>query len=178
MHPRLLVAAFLAVLSLPAYCQSPPATNPTTVPEYVLYDHFLSRVVWFETRANSLKAQGKDDGFLRSWMQQYAGLTSQETANLKAIAADCHAQTSANLSAARAVAAAGAYTAGSQQAQSLASQQQQTVLGHISQLQAAFGAARFAVLDRFVHETVKILVGPPTPLPASLKQPPLPAPQK
>jgi len=78
MHPRLLVAAFLAVLSPPAYCQSPPAANPTTVPEYVLYDHFLSRVVWFEARANSLKAQGKDDSFMRSWMQQYAGLTSQE----------------------------------------------------------------------------------------------------
>jgi len=49
----------------------------TNVPDFVLYDHFLFRVVWLENQANTLKAQGKDDTFMRSWMQTNAGLTSQ-----------------------------------------------------------------------------------------------------
>jgi hypothetical protein len=52
------------------------------------------------------------------------------------------------------------------------------VLDHISQLQAAFGPARYAVLDSFVRQTVRIQVGSAAPLPAFVKPPPGPAPAK
>jgi hypothetical protein len=130
MLSRVPVAAFLIVLSLPAYCQSPPANTLTNVPDFVLYDHFLFRVVWLENQANSLKAQGKDDTFMRSWMQTKAGLTSQETASLKAIAADCRNTTSAIVGSIQTLAAAGTSLAASPQAQSLVSQQRQAVLDH------------------------------------------------
>ena len=175
---RVPVAAFLTVLSLPAYCQSPPASKLTNVPDFVLYDHFLFRVVWLENQANSLKAQGKDDTFMRSWMQTKAGLSDQETASLKAIATDCRATPSAIVSAVRSLAAAGANFATSQQVQSLASQRRQTVLDHMGQLQTALGPARFAVLDAYVRQTVKIPIGPAAPPPASVKPPGGPAPRQ
>lgn len=178
MYSRLLVAAFLTVLSLPAYCQSPPANQLTTVPDFVLYDHFMFRIVWLEKQANNLEAQGKDGTFMRSWAQRSAGLTDQETASLKAIALDCQTATSAILAAARAVAPASAHTAVPQQSQSLLSQQEQTILGHVGQLQTAFGPARFAVLDSFVRQTVRIVIGPAGPPPAFAKPPAGPAPQQ
>jgi hypothetical protein len=178
MHSRLLVAGFLTAFSLPANCQSPPATNLTTVPDSVLYDHFMFRVTWLESQANNLKAEGKNDSSLRSWIQRNAGLTSRETANLKAISADYQTKTSAIVGAVQALATAGTNLASSQQAQSLLSQRQQTVLDHISQLQTAFGPARYAVLDSFVRQTVKIQVGPAAPLASFVKPPPGPAPPK
>ena len=177
MLSRLLAAAFVAALSLPAYCQSPPAIQLTAVPDYVLYDHFLSRVMWLESQADNLKAHGKDDSFLRSWMKRNAGLTNQEEAKLKAIAADCHSKTAANAGAVQALAATGA-TAANSQVQALLGEQQQTVLSHVGQLQAAFGPTRYAVLDNFVRQTVRILVGPTAPPPAGLKPPSAPAPPK
>jgi len=165
------VAASLAVLSLPTYSQSPPANILTTVPDYVLYNHFLFRVTWFETQANNLKAQGKDDTFMRSWIKVNDGLTSTEEANLKAIAADCTARNSAIVTAVQALAAAGASPANTQQALSLRSQQQQMIQSHISQLQAAFGTARYSALDSFVRRAVKIAIGAAPPPPPSLKLP-------
>lgn len=176
MFSRILVGAFLAVLSLPAYCQSPPANNLTTVPDYVLYNHFLFRVTWLETQANNLKAQGKDDTFMRSWIKVNAGLTSAEEANLKAIAADCTAQNSAIVAAVQALAAANASPANNQQALSLRSQQLQMIQSHVTQLQAAFGTARYSALDAFVRRTVKIAIGTAPPPPASVKPPSGPLP--
>jgi hypothetical protein len=149
------VVAFLAVLSLRAYCQSPPAMLTTAVPDYVLYDRFLYRVTWFESQANNLKAQGKSDAFMRSWMRLHAGLSAQEETTLKAVAADCEAQTSATMSAARALVAAGANPTTSSQVQSLLSQRQQTVHGHMGQLQSALGTLRYAMLDAFARKIVQ-----------------------
>jgi hypothetical protein len=163
MFSRILVAAFLTVLSLPAYCQSPPAMQTTAVPDYVLYDRFLYRVTWFETQANNLKAQGKSDAFMRSWMRLHAGLTTQEETTLKAVAADCEAQTSATMSAARALVAAGANPSTSSQVQALLSQRQQTVQGHMGQLQSAYGALRYAMLDAFARKIVQFGAGPAVP---------------
>jgi hypothetical protein len=155
MLARILVAAFLAALSLPAYCQTPSTNQVTAVPDYVLYDHFLFRVVWLENQANALKAKGKSDTFLRSWMRVNAGLTAQEESNLKAIATDCEAKTSATLSSAKALASTAAGPAGAQQFQALLSQRQQTVADHVGQLQTAFGPSRYVVLDTFIRQTVK-----------------------
>lgn len=155
MFSRTLVAVFLTVVSLPAYCQGQPAKQASAVPDYILYDHFLFRVTWLENQANNLKAKGKNDTFVRSWMRVNAGLTAEEESNLKAIAADCEAKTSATLSAAKALASTAASSAGAQQFQALLSQRQQTVLDHMNQLQTAFGPARYAVLDAFVRQTVK-----------------------
>lgn len=156
MFSRVLVAASLTVLSLPAYCQSPPAKQATTVPDYILYDHFMLRVVWLETQANNLKAQGKDDTFLRSYIKLQAGLTTSEESSLKSISADSQAQTTAIMNSAKALVAAGAIPATSQQVQALLSQRQQIVVNHMSQLQAAFGSARYAVLDAYVRQNVKL----------------------
>jgi hypothetical protein len=159
MFSRILVAAFLTVLSLPAYCQSPPANQTSTVPDYVLYDRFLYRVMWFEDQANSLKAKGKDDSFMRSWMKRNAGLTTQEESNLKAIAADCEAQTAAAMSAAKALAASGVNPSTSQQIQALLGQRQQTVLVYMGQLQNVFGPARYTLLDAFARGIVRFGAG-------------------
>ena len=155
MFSRVLVAAFLTVLSLPAYCQSPPANQSSTVPDYVLYDRFLYRVLWFQSQANNLKAKGKDDTFMRSWIRVHAGFTTQEESSLEAIAADCEAQTSAALSAAKALAASGVNPSTSPQIQSLLGQRQQAVLSHMSQLQTAFGPARYVVLEAFARQIVR-----------------------
>ena len=178
MLSRVPVAAFLIVLSLPAYCQSPPANTLTNVPDFVLYDHFLFRVVWLENQANSLKAQGKDDRFMRSWMQTKAGLSDQEIASLKAIAADCRNTTSAIVGSIQTLAAAGTSLAASPQAQSLVSQQRQAVLDHIGRLRTAFGPVRFGVLDAYVRDSVKIRTGSPPPPPAFVKPPAGAAPPK
>jgi len=154
MFSRIFVAASLTVLSLPAYCQSPPASSPATPPARVFYDQFMFRVNWLQTQANNLKAQGKDDSFMRSYMQRSAGLTTQQAASLNAIAADCQAQTQALVGQIKALAGTAMTSAISQQVQSLLSQRQQAVIDHMSQLQTAFGAAQYAALDSFVHATV------------------------
>ena len=171
MYSRLFVAGFLTALSLPAYCQSPPATDLATIPDPVLYDHFMFRVTWLESQANNLKAQGKSDSFLRSWIQVNAGLTSTGDDEPEGYSADYQTKTSAIVGAVQALATAGTNLASSQQAQSLLSQRQQTVQDHISQLRTAFGPARYAVLDSFVRQTVEIQVGPAAPLPSFVKPP-------
>ena len=105
MRSRIPGLAFLTVLVLPAYCQSLPTTTPKTIADYILYDRFLYRVMWFEGQANHLKAQGKDDSFMRSWVKVHAGLSPQEMSSLMAIASDCEAQTASTLTAAKALAA-------------------------------------------------------------------------
>jgi len=138
---------------------SPPANQTTTVPNYILYDRFLHRVMWYQGIADSLKAQGKNDSFMRSWIRMNAGLTAQEESTLEAIATDCEASTSAAISAAQALIPTAASPGVAQQIQALLSQRQQAVMSHMSQLQTAFGPARYAVLDAFAHRIVKFGAG-------------------
>jgi len=173
MTSRILVAAFLIVVSLPAYCQSLPAKQTTTVPDYILYDRFLHRVMWFQGIADNLKAQGKDDTFMRSWVKANAGLTAGEESTLKAIAADCEASTSAAMDAARALIPTAASPGVAQQIQALLSQRQQTVQDHVSQLQTALGPARYALLDAFARQIVKF--GARAAIPAGFVPKPPPA---
>jgi hypothetical protein len=120
--------------------------------------------MWFQDIANNLKAQGKDDTFMRSWVRMNAGLTVQEESVLEAIAADCEANTSAAMSAAQALAPTAANPGVAQQIQSLQAQRQQTVLSHMSQLQSAFGPARYALLDAFARQIVKFGASAPVPV--------------
>jgi len=163
MFYRPVVAAWLMVFGLSAYSQSLTVAQSTPVPDYVLYDRFLYRATWFEVQANSLKAQGKDDKFMRSWMRLHGGLSIQEESTLKAVAADCEAATSAAMSSAKALVASGANPTVSSQVQFLLGQRQQAVVNHMGQLQTAFGATRYAVLTAFAHQIVRFGAGPSIP---------------
>jgi hypothetical protein len=88
--------------------------------------------------------------YFRSLVQMQAGLTDQEGAALKAIAADWRASDSGIVSTSQALVKAGA-AANAVQLQALAAQRQQLVTTHISQLQSALGPARFQILDSFVR---------------------------
>ncbi|MEI9971566.1 MAG: hypothetical protein WDO73_05610 [Ignavibacteriota bacterium] len=131
----------------------------------------MYRVTWFEAQANTLKATGKDDTFMRSWMKVNASLTAQEESSLKAIATDCEASTTATKSAIQSLAAAGSSSAAIQQIQALINQRKQAVLSHMSQLQTSFGAARYAALDAFARRIVTYKSGPPVP-PGFVPKPP------
>ncbi|MGA3096496.1 MAG: hypothetical protein ABSF25_08595 [Bryobacteraceae bacterium] len=159
MFSRILVTALLAALGLPALCQQPQTsqTARTTqaaapLPDYAVYGAFLYRVKWLSDLADKYASRGKapSAAYFRSLVQMQAGLTDQEGAALKAIAADWRAGDSGIVSTSQALVKAGA-AANAVQLQALAVQRQQLVTTHISQLQAALGPARFQVLDSFVH---------------------------
>jgi hypothetical protein len=154
------MGVLLAGLGLPALCQQPRTTPPTPVPDYIIYDAFFYRVKWLSDLADKYGSQGRAASavHLRSLVQMQAGLTAQEDAVLKAIAADWRAGDAGIVSAGRALAKAGA-AANAAQLQALALQRQQLVTNHVSQLQAAMGTARFQRLDSFVRATSTVKGG-------------------
>ncbi len=145
-------------LGFPALCQKPQPTPATPVPDYILYDAFFYRVKWLNDLADKYDSRGKaaSAGYFRSTLQRTAGLTVQEEAAVKAIAADWRAGDAGIVNTGRALAKAGA-SANAAQLHALAVQRQQLVASHVSQLRAAMGAARFQRLDSFVRvsSTVK-----------------------
>ncbi len=155
MLSRILVLAALLGAGLPAPSQ---AQGQSTYPDsrLLVYDSLFFRVMWLEGQANKLVSQGKNDAFMRSAIRQQAGLTSQEEASLKAIAADWRANESAIETASKALIAAGARGPTSASLQSLAQQRKQMIADHINQLQTAFGPARFAVLDGYATSTANV----------------------
>ena len=158
MFPRLLATALLAGLGLPALCQQPQPKQITSVPDYILYDAFFYRVKWLDDLANKYSSQGRTamTNQVRSIVRTKAGMTAQEDAALKAIAADWRARDAGIVTAGRALVKSGA-TAKDPRLQALALQRQQLVASHVSQLQASMGSARFQKLDAFVRasSTVK-----------------------
>jgi hypothetical protein len=167
MFQRLLVTVLLAGLSLPALCQ-PPQTTQTAqttqaarpLPDYALYGAFLYRVKWLSDLADKYAARGKaaSAGYFRSMVRTQTGLTAQEDAALKAIAADWRAGDSGILNTAQGLVKAGA-AANAAQLRALAVQRQQWVTSHISQLQSALGPAHFQILDGFVRATSTVKSG-------------------
>jgi type IV pilus biogenesis protein CpaD/CtpE len=93
-----------------------------------------------------------------------AGLTAQEGAALRAIAADWRAGDSSIVSTGQALVKAGA-AANAVQLQALGVQRQQLVTTHINQLQSALGPARFQILDTFVRTTPTTKGGTAAPAP-------------
>jgi hypothetical protein len=158
MFQRPLVTVLLAGLGLPALCQKPQPTPATPVPDYILYDAFFYRVKWLNDLADKYDSRGKtaSAGYFRSTLQRTAGLTAQEEAAVKAIAADWRAGDAGIVNTAQGLAKAGA-AANAAQLQALAVRRQQLVASHVSQLRAAMGTARFQQLDSFVRasSTVK-----------------------
>jgi hypothetical protein len=158
MFPRLIVTVLLAGLALPAFCQKPQTAQATPIPDYIVYDAFFYRVKWLNDLADKYDSRGKaaSAGYFRSTLQRTAGLTAQEEAAVKAIAADWRAGDLGIVNTEQALAKAGA-TPNDLRLKALALQRQQLVASHVSQLRAAMGAARFQQLDSFVRvsSTVK-----------------------
>jgi len=152
--PALLLAALLGG-ALPAPSKTP---SQSAYPDsrLLVYDALFFRVTWLEGQANKLASQGKSGAFMRSAIRQQAGLTTQEEASLKAIAADWRGKESAIETASKALIAAGARGPTSAPLQNLAQQRKQMIADHINQLQAALGPARFAVLDGYATSTANV----------------------
>jgi hypothetical protein len=155
----------LAIAGSLAFGQNPPTNYGKPIPDYVLYDSFLFRVTWADRQASKMASQGIDDTFYRTLIRRQVGLTTNEEAMLKAIAADWRRADSQIQKAIQAARASGV-PATSQGVQNLRSQRIQTVRDHIGQLQAGFGNMRFEVLDAFVRRS------------ATVKPPGLPSPPK
>ncbi len=150
----LAIAALLgAGLPAPSQAQGQPAYPDSRL---LVYDALFFRVMWLEGQANKLDSQGKNGAFMRSAISQQAGLTTQEEASLKAIAADWRGKESAIETASKALIAAGARGPTSAPLQNLAQQRKQMIADHINQLQAALGPARFAVLDGYATSTANV----------------------
>ena len=164
MFSRILVTVLLDGLGLPALCQKPQTTPATSVPDYALYSSFFFRIAWADSQARKMASQGISDTFYRTLIQRQVGLTGKEAAALTVIAADWRQKDSQILGAIQAARLSGAQ-ANSTQTQNLSSQRVQTVLDHVSQLQAGMGNVRFQVVDGFVHQ-------PPPVKPPTLPSPP------
>jgi hypothetical protein len=145
----------LAFVAPFAFGQNPPTANGNPIPDYVLYDAFLFRVTWADSQAGKMASQGIDDTFYRTLIRRQVGLTTNEEAMLKAIAADWR-RTDSQIQTAIQAARASGTPATSQEVQNLESQRIQTVRDHISQLQAGFGNMRFEVLDAFVRRSATV----------------------
>ena len=144
---------------VPAPCQGPQVNKVTGVPDHILYNSFFFRVAWLADRADQLASQGKKDAFIRTAIRRQARLTNEEDAALTAIALDWRTQDAAVASTQRLLLKSGVQAGLSQQLQGLASQRQQLVLDHISQLQAALGPAQFFLLDLFVRRNSTVRPG-------------------
>jgi hypothetical protein len=160
MFQRLLVTLLLAGLGFPALCQQQQPTQATPVPDHAIYGAFLHRVKWLNDLADKYDSRGKAASavYFRSTLQRTAGLTAQEEAAVKAIAADWRAGDLSIVNAGQALVKAGA-TANSARLTALLKQRQQLVATHIGQLQSAMGAARFQMLDGFVRATSTVKSG-------------------
>lgn len=146
-----LAALAAAVTPLPAQTGG----QATSVdPQIVLYHFFFIRAAFLQDQAAKAVASGKDGSGLGQLIQRQAGLTAQEGASVTVIAGDWKSKDTAILSVARPLAGPAA-AANAAQLQQLTAQRLQNIADHLNQLQSALGQARFAVLDYYVHSTVK-----------------------
>jgi hypothetical protein len=145
-----------------ALCQTAPVAAPPQVPYNIVYESLFHKILFLESVRKKLDSQGKSGADARSVIQRTLALTDQETATLKALAADWQTQRAANQSATAAafqaahnqIVASGAAAASAlQQIQSVRSQRNAIDAAHIQQFQTAVGSARFAVIDAAVKAT-------------------------
>lgn len=171
-RPGLSFSRMGAVLLLAGLCHpvSGQAPNQTKYPQGQLqtYQSFFFRFTWLDEQADRLASQGKNPTYARSLIRKQAGLTLQEEAALRNIAADWKVQNSGIASAARALMVAGARVGTSQPLMALRNQRDQMVADHIDRLVAALGSARFSILDAFAQKPpatagapIKRQIGPP-----------------
>ncbi len=171
MLQRTVVVLLLAGFGFQALCQTTPAATPPQVPYVIVYEALFHKILFQEDVAAKLDARKKDSSGARAVVQKMLNLTDQETAALKALAADWQTQMTSNQSATSTaflaahgqIVASGAATAAqAQQVQAVRAQRWAIDTAHIQQLQDAVGAARFAVIDSAVKatSTVKPLTMP------------------
>lgn len=162
MLQRTIVVLLLGGFCFQALCQTAPVAAPPQVPYVIVYEGLFHKTLFLEGVAAKLDAKKKDSSGARAVIQNMLGLTSQEAATLKALAADWQTQMAANQAATAAafqaahnqIVAAGAATAAQTQAiQAVRTQRWAIDTAHIQQLQSAVGAARFAVIDAAVQST-------------------------
>jgi hypothetical protein len=156
------IALLLAGSAVHALCQTAAAATPPQVPYVIVYEGLFHKVLFLEDVAAKLDAKKKDSSGAHAVIQKMLGLTDQETATLKALAADWQTQMTANQAATAEVfqaahnqiVASGAATAAQlQQAQAVRNQRWAVDTAHIQQFQAAVGSARFAAIDAAVQAT-------------------------
>ena len=112
---------------------------------------FFHWVNWYESLADRDVAQGYSDAAPRGQIQRTVGLTTSETAALKAVAADWKAQWDAILATTRSMMASGATAATSPALLAVRNQRDAMIADHINQLLPAFGASDFARISSYVH---------------------------
>jgi hypothetical protein len=110
MFPRLLVTVSWPASAFRRSARNLKPRQATPVPDYILYDAFFYRVKWLSDLADKYSSRGKaaSADYFRSMLQKKAGLTAQEDAALKAIAADWRAGDLGIVHAGRALVKAGA----------------------------------------------------------------------
>lgn len=152
---RPIVGITVALLCGTAICQE-QVNSVSGVPTDVLYHFFFTRVMFLQDQADKVKAQGLDDSTLRHLVLREANLTTQQESALNAIASDWRAQNALLLKSITVLASAGQRGATSPQLQALHAASSHLVLDHLNQLQVAFGAGNFCLLDLYVKRTTKV----------------------
>jgi hypothetical protein len=153
---RTLITLVLLLSGLSPVAVLAQVNSVTGVPTDVLYRFFFFRVMWLQDKADSLKAQGMNDSHLRHLLAQQAGLTTQQESQLIAIASDWRTADVTLRSQIQTLASSGAAALNSPQLKTLHLQQQQLVITHLAQVQAAFGPGAFYLLDLFVHRNINV----------------------
>ena len=154
MAVRILVAVLLGGAAVTAsFCQAPMSSAP--VPDYVVYDVFLTRVLWLDQVGAQIAAEGHDSSAASATIRRQAGLSPGEEATLKRVAAKWHEQTDAFAKEARALSGAG--TAPDVSAlQELQSRRKRAVLDLVDELRLRLGGARFARLDAYIRTATRV----------------------
>ena len=84
---RMAIVASISLLSSFAQVQQPLPTKATpTLPDYVLYKHFLNHVAAFRKKADSLSLQGAQGNNFRYYFQKRLGMTLHESEQVEAVA--------------------------------------------------------------------------------------------
>lgn len=149
MAARFLIPVLLTALTLCAQTQSPgPAYSDA---DLMAWSGLFRSVNWYESIADRDVAQGYSDAGPRGQTQRTVGLTTAETASLKAVAADWKVQWDAILVTTKSMMANGATAKTSPALLAVRNQRDAMIADHINQILAAFGASRFAVISNYVH---------------------------
>jgi hypothetical protein len=138
----------LAAFTLCAQTQSPPTYSDA---DLMAWSGFFHWVNWYESIADRDVAQGYSDAAPRGQIQRTVGLTTLETAALKAVAVDWKAQWDAIMVTTRSMMANGATAASPPALLAVRNRRDAMIADHINQLLSALGASHFARLSNYVH---------------------------
>jgi len=167
------IAALLAVFSLSPGAHAGPVQGPSPqpaaeagnhqpIPDHVLYRFFFAHLESLDRIAAQQEAAGKDGEGWRSHEQRAAGLSAEEGAVVKRVAAECNRAVRGQQAKLRAAIAAAKSQAGSgernppPEVHALAKAEEEIVEQHIGQLRSQLGEAGFQKLDGYLKTSVKV----------------------